>query len=445
MAERVTFRDRLSHGWSAFSNKDPTLTKAPDGVGPASYDRPDRRRMFIATERSMLAAIITRLAIDVSNIDIRHVKVDGNGRFVGWVNSPLNNCLTVEANIDQTGRAFRQDAAQSMFDEGVVALVPVDTTFDPRVTGSYSVDTMRTGQVTAWYPRHVKVRIYNDRTGLREEVLLPKATVAIVENPLYAVMNEPNSTLKRLTHKLALLDSIDEQSSSGKLDLIIQLPYVIKTEARRQQAEIRRKDIEMQLKGSQYGIAYTDGSERVTQLNRPAENNLMTQITYLTSMLYGQLGLTEGIINGTAGEKELLNYYNRTVEPCVAAIADGMKRSFLTKTARTQGHSVMYFRDPFKLVSVAELSTLGDSFVRNEILSSNEIRGIIGYLPSENPKADDLRNPNMPQEEPQQPVDPFGVPSNSGDQTQEPAEPEEYDLYSELVEASRKSGGLLNA
>lgn len=435
MSERVTFRNRLSHSWNAFFNRDPTEYKGLTEIGPATYDRPDRHRMYIATERSMLAAIITRLAIDVANIDIRHVRSDSNGRFVEWIDSSLNNCLTVEANIDQTGRAFLQDAAQSMFDEGVIAIVPIDTSFNPKISGSYSVETLRIGQIIDWYPRHVNVRLYNDRTGLKEDIVLPKKSVCVVENPLYAVMNEPNSTLKRLTRKLSLLDTIDEQSGSGKLDLIVQLPYVIKTETRRQQAEVRRKDIEMQLKGSQYGIAYTDGAERITQLNRPAENNLLKQIEYLTSMLYGQLGLTEGIINGTASEKELLNYHNRTIEPCVAALADSMNRTFLTKTARTQGQSIMYFRDPFKLVAVGELADLADRFTRNEILSSNEVRGIIGYLPVKDPRADELRNKNLKTASDQLPPAMDDANLVNDKTTNLPQEEQPFDLYSELVEA----------
>lgn len=390
-----SFGSRLKHAWNAFLNRDPTNEFRDVGVS-YSY-RPDRPRLTRGNERSIVTAIYNRVAMDVSAITIQHVRLDENGRFLSAIDSGLNNCLTLEANIDQTGREFIQDAVVSMFDEGCVALVPVDTTDDPEVTGAYDINSMRTGQIIEWYPRHVKVRVYNDQTGRKEDILLSKSAVSIIENPLYAVVNEPNSTLQRLIRKLNLLDVVDEQSSAGKLDLIIQLPYVVKTETRRQQAEKRRKDIEEQLSGSKYGIAYTDGTERITQLNRPVENNLMKQIEYLTSMLYSQLGITQSILDGSADEKTMLNYYNRTIEPIVSALVDEMKRKFLTKTARTQMQSIAFFRDPFKLVPVSELAEISDKFTRNEIMTSNEIRQVIGMKPSEDPKADQLRNSNINQ------------------------------------------------
>lgn len=361
--------------------------------------RPDRARLRISNERSIISSIYTRLAVDVASVNLLHIKKDENGRFREVVPSGLNNCLTVEANIDQAGREFRQDMAMSLFDKGVIAVVPVDTNVDPTQSGSFEIQTMRVGEVLHWYPRHVRVSLYNDRTGNREELTLAKDSVAIITNPLYSVMNETNSTLQRLIRKLNLLDSVDEQASSGKLDLIIQLPYVIKSEARRQQAEQRRKDIEVQLKGSQYGIAYTDGTEKITQLNRPAENNLLKQVEYLTAMLYGQLGLTESVFDGSADEQTMLNYYNRTIEPVLSAIKEGLDRTFLTKTARTQGQAIEFFRDPFKLVPVGALAEIADKFTRNEILSSNEVRGIIGYRPHADPKAEQLINKNLPQPE----------------------------------------------
>ena len=396
-----TIRERLQHAWNAFRSRDQANgSRNPEAGASYSY-RPDRVRLALGNERSIIASVYTRIAIDVSSVSVQHVRLDQNGRFLKKEDSSLNDCLSIEANVDQTGRALLQDAVMSMFDEGVVAIVPTDTSINPAVSGSYEILSLRTGKIVEWFPSFVRVRVYNEKTGQREELVLPKSTVAIIENPLYAVMNEPNSTLKRLIYKLNLLDSLDEQASSGKLDLIIQLPYVIKSEARREQAEQRRKDIEVQLSGSKYGIAYTDGTERITQLNRPAENNLMAQIEYLTSMLYGQLGLTESIFDGTADEKTMLNYYNRTVEPILAAITDEIKRKFLTKTARTQLQSIMYFRDPFKLVPVSELADIADKFTRNEVLSSNEIRGIIGYKPSDDPKADELRNKNLNSKEDQ--------------------------------------------
>lgn len=389
----LTFGSRLKHAWNAFLNRDPTGNHRDTGAG-YSY-RPDRPRFSRGNERSIVTSVYNRIALDASAINIRHVRLDENGRFLSEIDSGLNNCLSLEANLDQTGRAFMQDAVMSMFDEGCVALVPIDTSFNPEVTGSYDVLSIRTGKIVEWYPKHVKVWVYNERTGRRDYVTVPKSMVAIVENPLYAVINEPNSTMQRLIRKLNLLDVVDEQSSSGKLDLIIQLPYVIKTEARRQQAENRRKDIENQLSGSKYGIAYTDGTERITQLNRSVENNLMKQIEFLTSMLYSQLGITTTILDGTADEKTMLNYNNRTIEPIVSAIADEMKRKFLTKTARSQMQSIAFFRDPFRLVPVAELAEIADKFTRNEIMTSNEIRQIVGMKPSNDPKADELRNKNL--------------------------------------------------
>ena len=389
-------RDRLQHAWNAFVYNDNTYVD-PQNLGGLSTYKPDRVHFSRGVERSIVTSVYNRLALDVSSIAIKHVRLDENGRFKEEVDSGLQNCLNVEANIDQTGRAFLQDVVMSMLDEGCVAIVPVDTTIDPAKSGSYEINTMRTGKILEWYPAHVRVRVYNDKRGIHEEIVLPKSSVAIIENPLYAVINEPNSTMQRLIRKLNLLDVVDEQTSSGKLDLIIQLPYVIKSEARRKQAEERRKDIEMQLAGSKYGIAYTDGTERITQLNRPAENNLMKQVEYLTSMLYSQLGLTQSIMDGSADDKTMLNYYNRTVEPILAAITDEIKRKFLTKTARAQKQTVMYFRDPFKLTPVVDLAEIADKFTRNEIMTSNEIRQIVGMKPAKDPSADELRNKNLNQ------------------------------------------------
>ena len=389
-------RDRLQHAWNAFVYNDNTYVD-PQNLGGLSTYKPDRVHFSRGVERSIVTSVYNRLALDVSSIAIKHVRLDENGRFKEEVDSGLQNCLNVEANIDQTGRAFLQDVVMSMLDEGCVAIVPVDTTIDPAKSGSYEINTMRTGKILEWYPAHVRVRVYNDKKGIHEEIVLPKSAVAIIENPLYAVINEPNSTMQRLIRKLNLLDVVDEQTSSGKLDLIIQLPYVIKTDARRKQAEERRKDIEMQLSGSKYGIAYTDGTERITQLNRPAENNLMKQVEYLTSMLYSQLGLTQSIMDGSADDKTMLNYYNRTVEPILAAITDEIKRKFLTKTARSQRQTIMYFRDPFKLTPVLDLAEIADKFTRNEIMTSNEIRQIVGMKPADDPSADELRNKNLNQ------------------------------------------------
>lgn len=389
------FTDRLQHAWNAFMNRSPTNYYR--NVGDSYTYRPDRIRLARRNERSIVTSVYNRIALDVSAIDIKHVKLDENNRFKEEVNSGLNNCLTLDANLDQTGRAFMQDVVMSLLDEGGVAIVPIDTTFNPDVTTSYDILTMRVGKIIEWYPNKVMVRVYNEKSGKRQDIMVPKSTVAIIENPLYAVMNEPNSTMQRLIRKLNLLDAIDEQSGSGKLDLIIQLPYVIKTETRRQQAEQRRKDIEMQLAGSKYGIAYTDSTERVTQLNRPVENNLMKQIEYLTSMLYSQLGITQSILDGTADDKTMLNYYNRTIEPIIAAIVDEMKRKFLTKTARSQRQSILFVRNPFNLVPVNDIAEIADKFTRNEIMTSNEIRQIIGMMPSDDPKADKLVNSNITQ------------------------------------------------
>ena len=386
--------DRLQHGWNAFiNNRDPTIGVNSYGTG-YTY-RPDRPRLTRGNERSIVTSVYNRIALDASSISIQHVMLDDNGRFLSVIDSALNRCLNLSANLDQTGRAFIQDAVMSMMDEGCVALVPIDTTLDPKNTGSFDIESIRTGKILEWYPSSVKVRVYNEKTARREDLILKKKNVAIVENPLYAVMNEPNSTMQRLIRKLVLLDAIDEQSGSGKLDLIIQLPYTIKTEARRQQAENRRRDIEEQLRGSKYGIAYTDGTERVTQLNRPIENNLMHQIKSLTETLYSQLGITQGILDGTADDKTMLNYYNRTIEPIISAIVDEMKRKFLTRTALTQKKTIMFFRDPFKLVPVNDIAEIADKFTRNEILTSNEIRQIIGIKPSSDPKADRLENSNI--------------------------------------------------
>ena len=386
---------RIKRGWNAFRNRDPT--KDYYDYGTSYYYRPDRPIFTRGNERSIATSVYNRIALDVSAIAIQHVRLDDNGRFSSVIESGLNNCLNLDANLDQTGRAFIQDAVMSMLDEGCVALVPVITDIDPEKSNSYDILSMRTGRIIEWRPAHVKVRIYNEETGKKEDVMLPKSMVAIVENPLYAVINEPNSTMQRLIRKLSLLDVTDEQTASGKLDLIIQLPYVIKTEARQKQAEDRRKAIEMQLASSKYGIAYTDGTERITQLNRPAENNLMKQIEYLTNMLYSQLGITQAIMDGTADEKTMLNYNNRTIEPIVSAITDELKRKFLTKTARSQGQSIMFFRDPFRLVPVNDIAEIADKFTRNEIMTSNEIRQIVGMKPSDDPKADQLINSNIAQ------------------------------------------------
>lgn len=386
--------NRIQRGWNAFSNRDPTNDSNDQGM--SYFYRPDRPRFTRGNERSIVTSVYNRIALDASAINIQHVRLDDNGRFSSVIESGLNNCLTLDANTDQTGRAFIQDAVMSMLDEGCVALVPIETDKDPD-TGSFEIFSIRTGKIIEWRPKTVKVRTYNARTGKKEDIYVPKNSIAIVENPLYAVINEPNSTMQRLIRKLSLLDVTDENTASGKLDLIMQLPYTIKTEARRKQAEDRRKDVEMQLASSKYGIAYADATERITQLNRPVENNLMKQIEYLTSMLYSQLGITQTILDGTADDKTMLNYYNRTIEPIVSSIVDEMKRKFLTKTARTQKQSIMFFRDPFKLVPINDIAEIADKFTRNEIMTSNEIRQIVGMKPSDDPKADKLINSNISQ------------------------------------------------
>lgn len=388
----MSFGSRLKHAWNAFTGN---IQMNYRDLGMSYPYRADRPRMSRGNERSIVTSVYNRIALDVAALNVQHVRLDENGRFLSVIDDGLNNCLTLEANVDQTARSFIQDVVISMFDEGSVAIVPVDTTTDPNVSGSYDIQSLRVGQILDWYPQYIRTRVYNEQTGRKEDIVVPKSAVAIIENPLYAVINEPNSTMQRLIRKLNLLDVIDEQSGSGKLDLIIQLPYVIKTEARRQQAENRRKDIESQLSGSKYGIAYTDGTEHITQLNRSVNNNLMSQIEYLTSMLYSQLGITQSILDGTADEKTMLNYNNRTIEPIISAIVDEMKRKFLTKTARSQRQSISFFRDPFKLVPVNEIAEIGDKFTRNEIMTSNEIRQVVGMKPSDDPRADELRNKNL--------------------------------------------------
>lgn len=388
----MSFGSRLKHAWNAFTGN---IQMNYRDLGMSYSYRADRPRMSRGNERSIVTSVYNRIALDVAALNVQHVRLDENGRFLSVIDDGLNNCLTLEANVDQTARSFIQDVVISMFDEGSVAIVPVDTTTDPNVSGSYDIQSLRVGQILDWYPQYIRTRVYNEQTGRKEDIVVPKSAVAIVENPLYAVINEPNSTMQRLIRKLNLLDVIDEQSGSGKLDLIIQLPYVIKTEARRQQAENRRKDIESQLSGSKYGIAYTDGTEHITQLNRSVNNNLMSQIEYLTSMLYSQLGITQSILDGTADEKTMLNYNNRTIEPIISAIVDEMKRKFLTKTARSQRQSISFFRDPFKLVPVNEIAEIADKFTRNEIMTSNEIRQVVGMKPSDDPRADELRNKNL--------------------------------------------------
>ena len=400
--DKPNFISRVKNTWNAFRNRDPTNYYREPGMS-YSY-RPDRVRFSRGNERSIVTSVYNRIAMDVAQVDIKHCRVDKNGRYIEDIPSGLNDCLTLEANIDQTNRAFIQDVVMSMFDEGAVAIVPVDTVSDPTVSGSFDVLTMRTGKIIEWFPTSVKVNVYNDRTGRKEDIIMPKRSVAIIENPLYAVINEPNSTMQRLVRKLNILDAIDEQSGSGKLDLIIQLPYVVKGEARQQQAERRRKAIEDQLKGP-YGIAYTDGTERITQLNRPVENNLMSQIEYLTNMLYSQIGMTPSVLDGTADEKTMLNYNNRTITPIVDALTGAMKRNFLTKTARTQGQTIMAFSSPFKLVPISQMAEIADKFTRNEILSINEIRQIIGFIPSNDPKADELRNSNISQSKEESPLE----------------------------------------
>ena len=423
---KLTFGTKLKHAWNAFLNRDPTEQDNQDNpevisAQYGSYQRPDRRPMPRKNEQSIVTSVYNRIAMDAAAIQIKHVRLDDNGRFIDIIDSGLNNCLSLEANIDQTGRSFIQDVAMSMMDEGCVAIIPTDTTINPNLSGSYDIEKIRTGKIIEWFPTKIKVNVYNEKTGRREDIFINKASACIIENPLYNIMNEPNSTMQRLIRKLRLLDIVDEQSSAGKLDLIIQLPYTIKTETRRQQANQRREDIEQQLAGSKYGIAYTDGTEKVTQLNRPIENNLMKQVEYLTNMLYSQLGITQAVLDGTADEKTMLNYYNRTIEPIVSAITDEMKRKFLTKTARTQKQSILFFRDPFRLVPVNDLSEMADKFTRNEIMSTNEIRQIIGMKPSNDPDADALRNKNINQ------TPKFGSDNLLGDERLESLEPLDSD------------------
>lgn len=391
--------DRLQHAWNAFLGKDDLYSfsgsKTSWDLGYSSSTRPDRLYLSRGNERSIVNAVYNRIAIDASSVEVKHVRLDDSGRYKEDINSSLNNCLTLEANKDQTARAFMQDIVMSLLDEGVIAIVPIDTDINPLISTSYDIETMRTGKIIQWWPDQVQIEVYNDRKGIKENLIMPKSEVAIVENPLYSITNAPNSTLQRLIRKLNILDAIDEQSGSGKLDLIIQLPYIIKTKARQEQAEQRRKDIEQQLASSKFGIAYTDGTEKITQLNRSVENNLMSQIEYLTSMLYSQLGITEEVLNGTADEKTMLNYNNRTIEPIVAAVVDEMKRKFLTKTARSQKQTIMYFNNPFRLIPLTNMADIADKFTRNEIMSSNEIRQIVGMRPVEDPQADELRNKNL--------------------------------------------------
>lgn len=426
----MSFGSRLKHAWNAFTGN---IQMNYRDLGMGYSYRADRPRMSRGNERSIVTSVYNRIALDVAALNVQHVRLDENGRFLSVIDDGLNNCLTLEANIDQTARSFIQDVVVSMFDEGSVAIVPVDTTTDPNVSGSYDIQSLRVGQILDWYPQYIRARVYNEQTGRKEDIVVPKSAVAIIENPLYAVINEPNSTMQRLIRKLNLLDVIDEQSGSGKLDLIIQLPYVIKTEARRQQAENRRKDIENQLSGSKYGIAYTDGTEHITQLNRSVNNNLMSQIEYLTSMLYSQLGITQSILDGTADEKTMLNYNNRTIEPIISAIVDEMKRKFLTKTARSQHQSISFFRDTFKLVPVNDIAEIADKFTRNEIMTSNEIRQVVGMKPSEDPRADELRNKNL------------SAPSGSDQQSEEmpitevnSAEESASDLYDKISKQKSK-------
>lgn len=390
--------DRFRLAWNAF-RQSPNPAEVDYSIGSTSFASapPSKQRMSYFSERSIISSIYTRISIDVAGVSFRHIKLDSAGRYLKDINSNLNSCLTLEPNVDQAPRSFRQDIVMTMFDKGVAALVPVDTSLNPNTNEVIDIYTLRVGEIIMWYPKHVKISVYNEDTGKREEILLAKRYVAIVENPLYAVMNEPNSTLQRLIRKLGLLDVVDEQSSSGKLDLIIQLPYVVKSEARKEQAAKRREDIEFQLKGSQYGIAYTDATEKITQLNRPAENNLLKQIEFLTSMLYSQLGITDAVMNGTADEPAMLNYYNRTIEPIMDAIIEAMQRSFIGHVGTANLERIQYFGDPFKLVPVTQLAEIADKFTRNEILTANEVRGFMGIPPAIDPKADELRNSNMPQ------------------------------------------------
>ena len=405
--------DRLAHAWNAFMNRDPTASNIYSGS--SYFNRPDRTRLRTGTEKSIINAIYNRLSLDTASMDIRHVRLDDNGRYIETIDYYFNECLTLSANTDQTSRMFMQDVVMSLLDEGSVAIVPVDTTFNPNITSSYDILSLRTGKILEWFPQHVKIRVYDENKGVKKDVIISKKNVALIENPYYSIMNGHNSTLQRLIRKLNILDAIDEQSGSGKLDMIIKLPYAIKGTTRQRQAEERRKKIEDQLTDSKYGIAYIDGTESITQLNRPVENNLMKQIEYLTNLLFSQLGLTQAILDGTADEKTMLNYYNRTIEPILSAITDEMKRKFLTKTARTQGQTIQFFRDPFKLVPVTEIAEIADTLTRNEIASSNEIRQIMGWKPSSDPKADELRNSNI------------SAPNDEGEYNEGYSEDDEYD------------------
>lgn len=420
MEESIGFGTRLKHAWNAFMNKDPTKVIYRE-IGSGYSYKPDRVRFSRGAEKSIVTSVYNRIAMDVAAIDVRHVLLDENGRFLEEKDSALNNCFSLEANLDQTSRAFMQDVVMSMMDEGCVAIVPTDTTSDPDsgMDGAFDINEMRTGRIVQWYPAYVKVEVYNEHTGQKQEIICSKRSVAIIENPLYAIMNEPNSTMQRLIRKLGLLDVVDERNSSGKLDLIIQLPYMVKSDARKQQAEERRKMIEDQLVGSKYGVAYIDATEHITQLNRPLENNLMAQVQYLQETLYAQLGITKEILNGTADDKAMLNYNNRTVEPIIAAIVDEMKRKFLSKTARSQRQSIMYFRNPFRLIPVDQIAEMADKMTRNEIMTSNEFRQIVGLKPSDDPDADVLRNKNLnqsnvdlQQQNPNQQFDPNNIDQN---------------------------------
>ena len=412
--------DRLAHAWNAFMNRDPTTSNIYSGS--SYFNRPDRTRLRTGTEKSIINAIYNRLSLDTASMDIRHVRLDDNGRYIETIDSYFNECLTLSANTDQTSRMFMQDVVMSLLDEGSVAIVPVDTTFNPNITSSYDILSLRTGKILEWFPQHVKIRVYDENKGVKKDVIVSKKNVALIENPYYSIMNGHNSTLQRLIRKLNILDAIDEQSGSGKLDMIIKLPYAIKGTTRQRQAEERRKKIEDQLTDSKYGIAYIDGTESITQLNRPVENNLMKQIEYLTNLLFSQLGLTQAILDGTADEKTMLNYYNRTIEPILSAITDEMKRKFLTKTARTQGQTIQFFRDPFKLVPVTEIAEIADTLTRNEIASSNEIRQIMGWKPSSDPKADELRNSNI------------SAPNDEREYNEGYSEDDEYDEYDDSEE-----------
>lgn len=438
----LNISSRLKNAWNAFQNKAP-ISSYQDYNGYGTFYKPDRVRFTRGNERSIVTSVYNRIAMDVSSINIKHCRLDENGRYKEDIDSRLNNCLNLEANIDQTSRAFIQDIVISMLDEGCVVIVPTDTTIDPKITESYDIITMRTAKVIEWYPDQVKVEVYNERSGKKEQIILPKKLVAIIENPLYSIMNEPNSTLQRLIRKLVLLDNVDEQSSSGKLDLIIQLPYIIKTEARKKQANERRLEIENQLKGSKYGIAYTDGTEKITQLNRSVENNLMKQIEYLTELLFSQLGISQSILDGTANDSTMLNYYTRTIEPIMSAITDEMKRKFLTKTARSQGQTILSFRDPFKLVPVKELAELADKFTRNEIMSSNEIRQVIGIKPSDDPKADQLINSNLNQPPSEYMQEPIGDEEELPDETEETEQPNTEDILNTLTDEQKEAVGQL--